>query len=178
MKINNTYILEPLEQKIVELTAKARQHNKEVTGVNGKGTAANDDKHLYRNIIGFGAEFVFCKHYNIHCDYSIGNTSKKKGTDKYDAVINGFSIDVKVTEKKLPLMTPEYSKSDVDGFAFFHCNYPKYEFKGFATNEQLFKETNLKQIKVNSYVLDTKFLLSDSEFLFLTKLNKLKNDNE
>lgn len=176
MKINSVHILEPLEQQIVELTAKARQDNKELTGVNGKGTAANDNKHLYRNVIGFGAEFVFCKYYNLHCDYSIGNTSKIKGTDNYDAVINGLTIDVKVTEKALPLMTPEYSKSDVDGFAFFHCTYPEYIFKGFATNDLLFQEKNLRQIKVKSYVLEIEDLLNDTEFLFLTKLNKQRND--
>lgn len=171
MQIDSVYILEPLEQQIVELTAKARQNNKELTGVNGKGTAANDDKHLYRNIIGFGAEFIFCKYYNIHCDYSIGNTSKIKGTDNYDAVINGLTIDVKVTEKDLPLMTPEYSKSTVDGFAFFHCNYPEFTFKGFATNQQLFQQKNLRDVRVKSYVLDIKYLLNETEFLFLTKLN-------
>ena len=176
MIINKTYTLEPLEQKIVELTAKSRQDNKELTGVNGRGTAAVDDRHLYRNVIGFGAEFIFCKYYNIHCDYSIGNTSKIKGTDNYDATIFGISIDVKVTEKDLPLMTPEYSKSDVGGFAFFHCNYPSYFFKGFATNNQLFQEKNLKDVRVKSYVLENKYLLTESEFLFLTKLNKLNND--
>ena len=70
MIVNNIYKLEPLEQKIVEMVAKARQKNKELTGVNGKGTAANDNKHLYRNIIGFGAEFIFCKHYNIPVSYT------------------------------------------------------------------------------------------------------------
>ena len=172
-KIGNKYILEPLEQKIVELTAEARQENKELTGVNGKGTAANDDKHLYRNIIGFGAEFIFCKHYNIHCDFSIGNTSKAKGTDVYDATWNGITIDVKVTEKDLPLMTPVYSKSDVGGFAFFHCKYPEFIFKVFATNDQLFQKENIKKVKVESYVLELKNLLSESEFIFLNKLNKL-----
>jgi len=176
MKINSVHILEPLEQQIVELTAKARQDNKELTGWNGSGTVSNDNKHLHRNIIGFGAEFIFCKYYNLHCDYSIGNTSKKKGTDNYDAVIDGFTIDVKTTEKNHPLMIAEYLKSDVDGFAFFHCNYPKYIFKGFATNELLFQEKNKRQTLVKSYVLEIEDLLNDTEFLFLTKLNKQRND--
>lgn len=172
MIVNNIYKLEPLEQKIVEMVAKARQKNKELTGVNGKGTAANDNKHLYRNIIGFGAEFIFCKHYNIHCDYSIGNTSKIQGTDNYDATWKGITIDVKTTEKDIPLMTPEYSKSLVDGFAFYHCNYPEFIFKGFATNNQLFQKQNIRNVKVKSYVLDLENLLSEKEFLFLIKLNK------
>jgi len=173
MNIGDKYFLEPLEQQIVELTALARQDNKELTGVNGKGTVANDDKHLYRNIIGFGAEFIFCKQMNIHPDFSIGNTSKIQGTDNYDATWNGITIDVKTSEKDLPLMTPEYSRSNVDGFAFFHCNYPMYIFKGFATNQQLFNKENLKDVKVKSYVLELKNLLSLDGFLFLHKLNEL-----
>lgn len=173
MIINNKYILTPLEQKIVEITGKARQKNKELTGINGKGAVANNNEYLHNNIIGFGAEFIFCKHYNLHCDFYIGNTSKIKGTDVYDATWNGISIDVKVTEKDLPLMTPAFSKSDVGGFAFFHCKYPEFIFKGFATNDQLFQKENIKKVKVESYVLELKNLLSESEFLFLNKLNKL-----
>lgn len=176
MIVGNKYILTPLEQKIVELTAQARQHNKEITGVNGKGTAAKDDNHLHRNVIGFGGEFIFCKNYNLYPDFSIKNTSKIQGTDDYDATLNGITIDVKVTDKNLPLMTPHYSKSKVGGFAFFHCNYPEYTFKGFATNEQLFNEDNLRNVKVKSYVLELKNLLSEIEFIFLNKLNKQRNE--
>lgn len=172
MIINKSYILEPIEKSIVEMVARARQKNKELTGINGAGTVAKDSKHLYRNIIGFGAEFIFCKYNNIHVDFSIKNTSKKKGTDKYDAYWKNMTIDVKVTEKDLPLMTPKYSKTDVDGFAFFHCKYPSFTFKGFATNSQLFQKKNIKKVVVDSYVLELGDLLSKEQFLFLTKLNK------
>lgn len=174
MEINSKYILEPLEQQIVEMTAKARHYNKIDTGIQGMGQVATDKQNnIYRDTFGFGAEFIFCKYYNLNTDFSIGNTSKIKGTDLYDATWNGITIDVKATDKNFPLMTPEYSISKVDGFAFFHCSYPEYTFKGFATAKQLFEPNNLRLVRVKSYVLELENLLSESEFLFLTKLNKL-----
>ena len=152
--------LSDIDQKIVELIATERQLNKERTGVNGKGTAANDDRHLYRNRIGFGAEYLLCKHNNLFPDFWIGNTSKMKGTDDYDAVINGFKVDVKTSEKDIPLMTPTYSKSDCDIFAYFYCKYPRYRFEGYATNKMLFQDHNIRDVRVQSYVLEKKYLLN------------------
>lgn len=151
--------LSELDKKIVELVAYHRQINKEKTGLNGLGTAANDQNHLYRNKIGFGAEYLFCKKTDIFPDFWIGNTSKIKGTDKYDAKLNGFSVDVKTSEKNIPLMTPFYSVSDCQIFAFFYCKYPKYRFEGFATNSMLFNQKNIKNVRVKSYVLEKKYLL-------------------
>lgn len=138
MIIGDVFELSSIDKEIVELVAKQRQGNKEKTGLNGLGTAATDNRHLHRNIIGFGAEYIFCKHYNIFPDFWIGNTSKLKGTDNYDATINGYTIDVKTSDKDYPLMTPKYSKSDCNIFAYFYCKYPRYRFEGYATNDMLF----------------------------------------
>ena len=65
-------------------------------------------------------------------------------------------------------MVPEYNKCDVDIFAFFICEkYPNYQFKGYATNEMIFQEKNLKQTRVMAYCLEQKQLLSEDELLFL-----------
>lgn len=177
MKIGEIFELNKLEQEIVALTAKYRQINKENSGISGKGTVANDHKHLHRNLIGFGAEFIFCKNFNIHSDYSINNNSKIKNTDNYDATLSGITIDVKTTEKNLPLMTPVWSKSDVHGFAFFGCKYPKYKFFGFATNKMLFKEKNIRQTKVPAFVLEKRDLIGFSEFIFENRFH-IKNNIE
>ena len=73
-----TLELTPIDIEIVELVASKRQKNKEDTGKNGMGTAATDDKHLERNIIGFGAEYLFCKYHNLFPDFSIGNTKSTR----------------------------------------------------------------------------------------------------
>ena len=167
-----TLELTPIDIEIVELVASKRQKNKEDTGKSGKGTAATDDKHLERNIIGFGAEYLFCKYYNLFPDFSIGNTSKLKGTDPCDAILNGRTVDVKTTTKDYPLMTPYYSKSNCQIFALFYCEYPKYKFEGFATNKMLFKQQNLLQrftrsyLLKDSYVLDKEHLLEYNQLLF------------
>lgn len=154
------YKLTNAEQKVVELVAFLRQTNKEETGWNGKGTISESEPYdLNRN--GFGAEFIFCREYNLHPDFSISNTSKQEGTDKFDAVLNGTTIDIKSSNKNHPLMIAEYLKSNVDYFAYFLCKYPEYKFMGYASNDMIFKEENLRQTKVLSYVLEQKELLDE-----------------
>jgi len=157
---NKIYKLLKEEQKVVELVAFLRQNNKENTGWNGKGTVSKNDPYE-QNRNGFGAEFVFCREYNLHPDFSIGNTSKQKGTDKFDAILNGITIDVKSSNKNHPLMIPKYLKSNVDIYAYFLCKYPEYKFMGYATNEMIFKEENLKETIVLAYVLEQNKLLEE-----------------
>jgi hypothetical protein len=167
MKIGDTFTLTEIEQQIVELVSNARQDNKEATNVSTATTVADDDNHRYRHKIGFGAEFLFCKHTNVFPDFWIGNYSKYKGTDEYDAVLNGMSVDVKTSDSSkgnmYPLMIPEYSKTDCNLFAYFHCIYPRYRFAGYATKEMLYKEENKRKTKVLSYVLELKDLIELQE---------------
>ena len=156
---NKIYKLKNAEQKVVELIAYLRQANKEDTGWNGKGSVIKNTIEQNRN--GFGAEFLFCREYNLHPDFSIGNTSKFKGTDNFDAVLDGKTIDVKSSNKNYPLMIPEYCKSNVDYFAYFLCKYPEYKFVGFATNDMIFKKENLRQTRVMAYVLEQDKLLDE-----------------
>ena len=157
---NKVYKLKSEEQKVVELVAYLRQSNKEDTGWNGKGTVSKNNP-FEQNRNGFGAEFLFCRENNLYPDFSIGNTSKFKGTDNYDALLNGKTIDVKSANKNHPLMIPEYLKSNVDYFAYFLCKYPEYKFMGFASNDMVFKEENLRQTRVMAYVLEQEKLLDE-----------------
>ena len=79
MKIGNVYILDKTEQEIVELVASQRQNNKVKTGWDGKGTV-NEKSGVDLNIVGFGAEFIFCRELNLYPDFKIHNTSKSNGT--------------------------------------------------------------------------------------------------
>lgn len=167
MEINKIYKLDKYEQQIISLIAQMRQSNKEKTGWDGSGRVAQIGG-VNLNVLGFGAEYIFCREKNCFPDFEIKNTSKRQKTDDYDANWSGFTVDVKTSKKQNPLMVPEYNKCDVDIFAFFICEkYPNYQFKGYATNEMIFQEKNLKQTRVMAYCLEQKQLLSEDELLFL-----------
>ena len=159
IKKNQIFTLDKLEQKIVYTIANERQTNKEKTGWNGYRTVAKtNDVNL--NLVGFGAEFIFCRELNLFPDFTILNTSKTLGTDKYDCVYKNFTVDVKVNRNvNNPLMIPKYAKTKCKLFALFVCKYPKYRFEGFATNDMIFKKNNLRMTRVESYVLKKKYLL-------------------
>jgi hypothetical protein len=159
MKIGNVYILDKAEQEIVELVASQRQNNKVKTGWDGKGTV-NKNSGVDLNIVGFGAEFIFCRELNLYPDFKIHNTSKSNGTDYYDAIYKSKTIDVKVNRNhKHPLMIPSYAKSECDLFALFSCIYPRYRFEGFATNEMVFNKSNIRMTRVESFVIEKADLL-------------------
>ena len=74
IKKNQIFTLDKLEQKIVYTIANERQTNKEKTGWNGYRTVAEkNDVNL--NLVGFGAEFIFCRELNLFPDFTILNTS-------------------------------------------------------------------------------------------------------
>jgi len=159
MTKGKVYILDQYEQQIVELSAKQRHSNKVKTGWDGYGTV-NKNSSLELDIVGFGAEFIFCRELNLYPDFKIHNTSKKLGTDYYDAYWINMTVDVKANRNpENPLMIPEYLKSECQLFALFSAKYPKYRFEGFATNKMLFKKSNLRMTRVMAYVLEKHKLL-------------------
>ena len=159
MTKNKLYKLDKYEQQIVELAAKQRHINKKATGWDGYKTV-NKKSMIELNIAGFGAEFIFCRELNLFPDFKIHNTSKKLGTDYFDAVFINKTVDVKVNRNPdNPLMIPEYAKSECQLFALFSCIYPRYRFEGFATNNMIFKKSNLRMTRVMAYVVDKEKLL-------------------
>tara|TARA_R110002126_G_scaffold169154_4_gene317701 strand:+ start:3987 stop:4502 length:516 start_codon:yes stop_codon:yes gene_type:complete len=170
LQINEIYTLDIHEQKIVELVAEMRQSNKEKTGWDGSGRVAEFGG-VNLNVFGFGAEYIFCREKNTFPDFEIKNTSKRQKTDDYDCNWLSMSVDVKTSQKQFPLMVPKFNKCDVDLFAFFVCEkYPNYQFKGYATNEMLFQDSNLRQTRVMAYCLDQNKLVNEDELLFLKNL--------
>jgi hypothetical protein len=159
MNKGKVFTLDKYEKQIVELSAHHRHQNKIDTGWNGHGTVnENSNSELDRD--GFGAEFIFARELNLYPDFKIHNTSKRLGTDYYDAQWCGMSVDVKVNRNpENPLMIPEYLKSECHLFALFSCKYPKYRFEGFATKNMIFKKSNLRMTRVMAYVLDKSKLL-------------------
>lgn len=166
INIGDAFKVNDIEKHIIKFIAEKRQNNKENTGLDGKGQANNKDG-LRNNILGFAGEFVFSKALNLFPDFTILNTSKIKGNDFGDAKINDLTIDVKTSLYDNYLMTPTYSKSNIDLFAKFYLKNNCFIFQGFATNKMLFNSKNLKKAK------DTKYLTVDSYVLETTKLLNL-----
>ena len=159
MKIGNVYVLDKKEQELVEFVANQRHDNKIKTGWDGTKTV-NENSVVDLNIVGFGAEYIFCRELNLCPDFKIHNTSKQQGTDYYDAILKGKTVDVKVNRNyKHPLMIPAYAKTDCNLFALFSCIYPRFRFEGFATNEMVYKKTNIRMTRVESYVIEKADLL-------------------
>ena len=167
MQKDKTYFLDEWECDLIRFHAKQRQINKERSGIDGWGSVEKDNA-LERNYAGFAAEYIFCREMNLFPDFSVNNDSKRKGTDKYDATWNGWSVDVKCSRNiRNPMMIPEYSVSDVDIFAFFQGDEHRFEFKGFATNGMVFDERKLKFTRVLSYVVHPYDMLTMDEIIFL-----------
>ncbi len=158
MNKGKVFILNKIEQKIVETVGNAR-HNQNCNFGRGSGTINNSNV-ADLDIVGFGAEFIFCKHLNLFPDFKIDIFSKHEGTDFYDAHWVGKTVDVKVNRNPdNPLMVPTRLKSECQLFALFSAKYPKYRFEGFATNQMLFQKNNIRQTKVPAYVLEKSKLL-------------------
>lgn len=169
MEINKNYYLNKTEQDIVKIISQMRQDNKVKTGWNGHGCLTENG--FKRNLIGFGAEFIFAREQNLFLDIEIKNTSKKKKTDNFDCNFKGMSVDVKAATRDRELMIQKTNVSSVDCFAFFICEkFPKYKFKGYATNHMIFQKSNIKKTKVLSYCIDQNNLLSDEQLIFLKNI--------
>ena len=159
-------ILSDVEKDIINLIASKRQSNKVKSNLDGKGQV-NNKKGIYNNKLGFAGEFLFCKHFNLFPDFTICNTSKILKTDNGDALLFNKTVDVKTSCNEQYLMTPKYSKSNIELYAKFYLDKKNAEFifQGFATNKMLFNIKNLKTkfekyLTVDSYVLNTNQLLN------------------
>lgn len=167
MQKDKFYFLDEWECDLIRFHAKQRQINKERSGIDGLGTV-NEKSGLELNYAGFAAEYIFCREMNLFPDFSVNNDSKIKGTDKYDATWNGWSVDVKCSRNiRNPMMIPKYSKCDVQLFAFFQGDDDRFQFRGFATNGMVFNERKLKHTRVLSYVLHPFDMLTMDEIIFL-----------
>ena len=59
-------------------------------------------------------------------DFETQEISKIKETDNGDAILKGYTVDVKTSQNQKYLMTPSYSKSNTDLFAKFYMNPQHY----------------------------------------------------
>ena len=148
MIINKTYHLADYELDLISFVANQRQKNNIKTGFDGLKTLAPETKsRLELNKMGFGAEYIFCKEMNLMPDFTIHNKRKSNNSDDFDALWNGFSVDVKASGSKYPLRIRKDLRSNCQIFAYFKTfskQFRSYKFIGFATNEMIFDPKNIK----------------------------------
>lgn len=136
-----TITLNPTEQKICQWLANQRNdtdHNSGVIDAKiGKRTGSYEI-----NLEGVASEFAFCKLFNLFPDFSIEPRS-----GGCDCIKDGKRIDVKSTryQTNTHLVVKKSTKrGQSDIYALMVGLFPTYRYAGYATEEQIFQEKNLK----------------------------------
>jgi hypothetical protein len=167
-KIGSVVKLSSSEQTICRAIAKKRFSNNRKSGVVNKkiGTQSNE----FTDLNGFGAEFAFCKLFNLMPDFSI--QPRKSDEFDYDCKFyDGTKIDVKTTKYKTGrLLVAKWKSSGSDAFALMIGEFPTYQFKGFCSRERAMSEKYLKDMgHGEAYFVDQEELVEYSD-LFATEL--------
>lgn len=167
-KIGKVVILSSTEQTICKAIAKKRFSSNRKNGVENKRIGDQSDE--FTDLNGFGAEFAFCKIFNVMPDFSI--EPRKSDEFDYDCKLyDGIKVDVKTTKYKTGrLLVAKWKSSGSDVFALMIGEFPKYEFKGFCSREKAMSEKYLKDMgHGEAYFVDQEDLIEYVE-LFSTEL--------
>lgn len=130
------------EQIIAKMLARKRYRNARKKGIPDKKIGKQDN--WFTDLNGVGAEMAFCKRFNYYPDLQITEIPD------FDAISHkGKTIDVKTTKYKSGKLVAakwKTNKNPADIYVLMVGEFPRYEFKGYATKEELFKEENLKDL--------------------------------
>lgn len=127
------------EQSIARYIAEERENNKKKHGVTDRKYDARQDS-LQLNINGFGAEMAFCKFENVFPDFTIHNFMG--GTDAIDK--KGRRVDVKWSGTDMLLAPRHKKRNQSDIFVLVKGDFPTFKMIGWATEDELLHEDNLK----------------------------------
>lgn len=139
--MNQFVILNPQEQALCRYLAKLRHKNARNKNVKNNKIGSQSDE--MTDLEGIGGEVAFCKLFNLYPDISIEVRNSK--TDKGDAILNGFVIDVKTTRyKNGRLLAAPWKEPSVDLYALMIGQIEMgYSFKGFMSYTDLAKDERL-----------------------------------
>jgi len=129
--------LNDAEQIVIQYLAKKRiEYNRNVGAI---ATVYGGRNPLKAEIDYYGAEFVFCKQFNIYPDISISKFGE------YDCIYEGFTIDIKHTERENGRLLVKAKRWDNPPkyFALMIGTFPNYRFAGFYLSSELLQEKNL-----------------------------------
>ena len=144
------------ELEICENIAKLRNQENEKNNIASAKRSKYTDEEI--NIIGFIAEFAFCKKFNLFPDFTIFSRS-----GSYDGKTkSGARYDIKATNKKNGnLVATIKVNKDIDVYILAIVNHTEVEFIGWINKDEFINEKNIKNLGYG-----------DSYFLHRDKLNK------
>lgn len=96
---------------------------------------------------GFGAEFAFCRIWHCYPDLEIKD--KPADISHIDTTVRGWKCDIKnITEDhhRLICKASYAERAEVEIYTLMLGVFPTYEYIGFALQEELVRECNLKSI--------------------------------
>ena len=132
--------LNDLEKEMGEMIARKRydlnrKNNTKDLAVLGKAFNNSIDA----DIEGLWAELAFCKVAKIYPDevFRLGYTSKRKGGDVGDAIINGMHIDVKSTKTETGRLITMQKNALVDSYVLLIGKEGKYRIAGAMESSKL-----------------------------------------
>jgi hypothetical protein len=119
----------------------------------------------FTDINGYGAELAFCKIFNLFPDLTSHNR-----VGGYDAVLHdGTTVDVKQSKSLTTALRVKVGRKKLGDSALYALlvgELPTYTFIGFATEEAVFKSTNITKIyDKDHYTIPQENLLSVKQLL-------------
>ncbi len=130
-------ILNETEGMIIKMMAQSRiAHNRKH---NYKDTLYLDKDPTLAEINYLGAEFAFCKQFNIYPD--LDHLQPKE----YDCIFNGYTVDVKHTERphgRLIVKNKKWTKIP-DYFVLMIGTFPEYQYAGNFKGSELLRASRL-----------------------------------
>ena len=132
--------LNDLEKEMGEMIAKRRynlnrKNNVKDLAVLGKAFSNG----IHADIEGLWAELAFCKVAKVYPDevFRLGYTSKRKGGDVGDAIVNNMHIDVKSTKTETGRLITMQKNALVDSYVLLIGKEGKYRIAGAMKSSEL-----------------------------------------
>ena len=151
----NTYTLTAEEQEAARTLTRLRYESNRSSGVrnNKIGNQSNEETDLE----GIGAEIAFGRMFKCPIDTSI--EPRSGGEDTVNECSEGLkkTVDIKTTtyENGRLLAVRTKKKGETDLFVLMVGKFPTYRFAGFATEDELLRPENLKDLGHGpTYALD------------------------
>ena len=132
--------LNEVEKEMGEIIAKKRynlnrKNNVKDLAVLGKAFSNG----IHADIEGLWAELAFCKVAKVYPDevFRLGYTSKRKGGDVGDAIVNNMHIDVKSTKTETGRLITMQKNALVDSYVLLIGKEGKYRIAGAMKSSEL-----------------------------------------
>ena len=152
---HTSVILNEGEQACCRLLAQRRHAVNRSNGTTDAKIGPQDANNI--DLQGMGAEFAFCKAFNVWPDCSLASRSSQGGTDQCgDALYRGVTIDVKVTAYVSGrLLATRWKQSSDAIYVLMVGSFPTYRYVGAMAAVDLLQPWRLKDLGYGlSYVAE------------------------